>query len=570
MTRALAALLFAAACAGAQAAPHGGAPPASAPTTAAPPPRLVVLCSVDQLATWVFAEARPHLAPDGGFARLLRDGTELPECAYAHACTETGPGHATIGTGVAARVHGIVRNAWWDRDTRTRGYCVDEPVAPLPDLPEGRNRGPGKLLAPTLAGALKAHVPGALAGSIAWKDRSAILMAGPHADVAVWCEAGTGNFVTNTAWVKHTPPWLHAWNAQRAIDALHGTVWERTGPDAAYAGLVDDRPYETAHANGSGARTLPQPLTGASTVPGATFRAQVYASPFGNTIVRRAAEAMVEGMGLGADATPDLLCVGFSSTDVVGHTFGPDSVEARDALLRLDRELATFLAFLDARVGAGQWALFLTADHGVGPTPEWARAQGRDAGRGAIQTFAAAAIERAVAGVAGGPPPEGKRYLAHVGEYSAFFDDAALDAVRGERPLAQLRLDAARAAAAAARRVRGIAAAFATEDLLAPGGAPDELRRSLVDACCPGRAGEVQLVIQPYWLDGTTPASHGTPHDYDRRVVGIAVGGGAPAGAVDPVPCTPGFGAVWFARLLGLPGPAHATDEVPSSFQPPR
>lgn len=528
-------------------------------------PRLVVLCAVDQLAAWVFEQGLPHFADDGGFRRLLREGARFAKCEYEHACTETGPGHATIGTGVAARVHGIVRNQWWVPERSATTYCVTEPMPALPDLPEGKNRGPGLLLAPTLATALKANVPGSLAVSLSWKDRSAILMGGPKADVAVWCDASTGRFVTNTAWVAQTPAWLVAWNARKELDALFGTVWSRTGPPTAYADLVDDRPYELPHGNGQAQRTLPQPLTGGTKKPGPEFYNQVYASPFGNTIVRQAAEAAVVGMQLGADATTDLLCVSFSSTDVVGHVFGADSVEARDALLRLDHELATFLQFLDAQVGKDQWAMFLTADHGVGPTPEWARAQGLDAGRGAIQTMVGAAAERALATQLG-PPPAGKRYLAHIGEYSVFFDDAVLQAVRGDASLADVRQRASRIVAEVAPKLRGIAAAFATADLLAAGGAPDPLRQSLVDALCPGRAGDVQLVIKPYWLDGTTPASHGTPHPYDREVVGIACGPGVPAGTTIPATVTPGFGAVWFAQMLGLPRPEQAHDVVPASF----
>ncbi len=534
------------------------------PATTAPP-RLVVLCAVDQLAAWVFDQAQPHFADDGGFRRLLRDGAQFAKCEYEHACTETGPGHATIATGVPARVHGIVRNKWWVPKLGAAIYCVDEPMAPLPDLPEGRNRGAGLLLAPTLATLLKANVPGSLAASVSWKDRSAIMMAGPKADLALWCEATTGRFVTNTAWVRQTPPWLLALHAEAPIDRLFGTVWTRTGPDSAYVGLVDDRPYETPHANGSNARTLPQPLTGGEAKPGLPFYNQIYASPFGNTVVRLAAEATVRGMQLGADATPDLLCVSFSSTDVIGHGFGPDSVEARDGLLRLDRELATFLQFLDSQVGKGQWAMFLTADHGVGPTPEWARAQGLDAGRGLIQTMVGAAAEKVLADALG-PPPARKRYLAHIGEYSVFFHDAVLDAVRGDRELDDVRLEAARIVAVVAPNVRGIAAAFATEDLLAAGGAPDALRRSLVDALCEGRAGDVQLVIKPNWLDGATPASHGTPHAYDREVIGLAFGPGVPAGSRVAATVTPGFGAVWFAQLLGLPRLPHSTDVVPASL----
>lgn len=542
-------------------------PPATTvPTT--PPPRLVVLCSVDQLAAWVFDEALPHLPEHGGFRRLLRDGVRFAHCAYEHACTETGPGHATIGTGTPARAHGIVRNKWWVPGRRTTVYCVEEAVPPLPDLPEGRNRGPGLLMAPTLAELLRQGVPGSRSGSVAWKDRAAILMAGPRADVAVWCEASTGCFVTNTVYAAATPAWLAAFNGSRPLDGFHGQVWARSGPDSAYAGLVDDRPYETPHGNGSGGRSLPQPVTGGLDAPGPAFYAQLYTSPFGNTAVRLAAEAMVRGMGLGADDVPDLLCVGFSSTDVIGHAFGPDSVEARDGLLRLDRDLEALLAFLDLHVGTGRWAMFLTADHGICPTPEWSREQGRNAGRGLIQTMVQAAAEKAVA-VRLGPPPTGRRYVAHVGEFSIAFDDESLLLVGGGRDLAAVRRDAAEAAAAAARKVRGIAAAFPTEELLAAGGAGDPLRKSLVDALFPGRAGDVQLVIQPYWLDGATPASHGTPHAYDRQVVGIATGPGVPRGASLDAPITPGFGAVWFAAMLGLPRPPHATDVLPPGFGGP-
>lgn len=543
---------------------------ASAPSPAAAPerPRLVVLCAVDQLASWVFELGMPHFAADGGFQRLLRGGARFTKCAYEHACSETGPGHATIGTGVPARVHGIVRNEWWLRDKGVTTYCVSEPMAALPDAGPGRNRGPGLLLAPTLAELLRAKSPASRAGSISWKDRAAILMAGPKADLAVWCEPATGRFVTNTAWAKATPEWLTAWNTKNEIDALFDTVWTRSGDDAAYAGLVDDRPYELPHANGSKQRTLPQPLTGLDKKPGLAFYTQVYASPFGNTIVRSAAEAMVRGMHLGDDATTDLLCVSFSSLDTVGHVFGSDSVEARDTLLRLDRELGAFLAFLDAQVGAGKWALFLTADHGVGATPEWARAHGVDAGRGAIQTNVKAAAEKALRD-AFGAPADGKRYLAHVGEYSVFLDEPVLAAAAGARPLAEVRAQACKLVAEAAKKVRGIDTAIPTDDLLAEGGASDALRRSLVDALCPGRAGEVQLVVRPNWLDGNTPASHGSPHAYDREVAALAFGPGVPAGAAIKNPITPGFGVVWFAQMLGLERPKQASDQVPAEFGAP-
>ncbi|MBL8751112.1 MAG: alkaline phosphatase family protein [Planctomycetes bacterium] len=535
------------------------------PTVDAPRPRLVVLCSIDQLADWVWQAARPHFGKDGGFARLLGNGAYFPQCAYEHACSETGPGHATIGTGAPAAGHGIVRNAWWSPADGRAVYCVEEPMAALPELKEGKDRGPGRLLLPTLGDGVKAHVPGAKVVSVSWKDRAAILMAGRSADIVCWFEATTGNLVTNTAWVDKTPGWIVDFNEKRAIDGFHGWVWDRFGPPDAYAGLVDDRPYEVPHQNGSNQRTLPQPVTGGKPEPGGAFYTQVYVSPVGNTMVRLAGEAAVRGNGLGSDDVPDLLCISFSSVDIVGHTFGPDSVEARDTLLRLDRELATFFAFLDREVGADRWAVFVTADHGVGPTPEWAKAHGVDAGRGLLQTQARAAAEKALTEQFGAPP-EGKRWITHVGEFSLFFDQAVLESKQGALDAATMHRQASRIAAAAAAGTKGFAAAFATSDLLETDPLGDPLRIALRKALCPGRAGDVQLVVKPYWLDGVIPASHGTPHPYDREVVAFAMGPGVPAGVRFAAPITPGFGTVLFAEMLGIPKPPGAVDTLPAGL----
>ncbi|MFM1872819.1 MAG: hypothetical protein RL398_2241 [Planctomycetota bacterium] len=537
---------------------------AAAAAAQSAPPRLLVLCSVDQLAAWVYAQGSPYFADDGGFRRLLRSGMQWASCTYDHACTETGPGHATIGTGAPAAAHGIVRNSWFDPAVGKNVYCAGHEQAPLADLPEGKDRGPARLTTPTLGDMIKAHVPGAKVASVSWKDRSAILMAGASADIAVWGENATGRFVTNTVWCEATPAWLTSFNEAKLVDSYHGWVWDRIAPADAYAGLVDDRPYEYVHGNGSKSRTLPQPLTGGTEKPSSAFYTQVYASPVGNELVGLLAEACVDGMQLGADRATDLLCVSFSSTDIVGHYFGPDSVEARDALLRLDRQLARLMNFFDRKVGEGNWAMFLTADHGVGPTPEWARSQGVDAGRGALSTMARAAAEAALRAKFGAPA-EGAKYLAHVGEYSMFLDRKTLAAQLPQLGADEL-LAAARVAAAAAMKTPGIVQAFATADLDRAEVGTEKLRAAFRAALHPERAGDVQLVAKPYWLDGTLPASHGTPHSYDREVVAFAVGGGAPAGVLSADPITPGFGAVWFAQLLGLPRPSEAVDHVPAAL----
>jgi len=519
-------------------------------------PRLVVLCSVDQLAEWVYALGEPFYAEGGGFRRLRREGVSFPNCAYEHACSETGPGHATIGTGAPASVHGIVKNQWWSRDQQLSVNCVGAPAEALPDLPEGKDRGPARLLVPTLADSVKAHIPGSKVASVSWKDRSAILMAGGAADVAAWFEKPTGNLVTNKLWVAATPAWMATFNRERVIDQWFGKVWERSGPDAAYARLVDDRPYEIAHLNGGLQRVLPQPLTGGLAAPSLNYYSQLYASPFGNTAVRLAAEAAVIGMDLGKDEAPDMLCVSFSSTDVVGHNFGPDSVEARDALLRLDADLGEMFRMLDAQVGEGRWAVFLTSDHGVGPTPEQARSAGVAAGRGPLDAWVKSAVTAALV-KALGPLPAGRRYVERVSENMVYLDRAAVASdPKGARAVA----------ASAAAKVRGVMTAFSTGEVAGDFEHPDPIRRALAFAIVADRVGDVQYVNQPYWLNGTTPASHGSPHAYDREVVGFAMGPGLPRGEQHAQPITPGFGAVLLAKMLRIPRPSAAREVVPAGL----
>jgi hypothetical protein len=348
------------------------------------------------------------------------------------------------------------------------------------------------------------------------------------------------------------------------IDRWFGQSWERVAPDAAYAGLVDDRPFETPHGNGRQQRTLPQPLTGGAAKPDKAYWSQLYASPFGNTMVRLAAEAAIDGLQLGADATPDLLCVGFSSTDSIGHAFGPDSVEARDAMLRLDADLGRLFAAIDQRLGTASWAVFLTADHGVGPTPEWAKAQRVDAGRGLLQSMVRAAGEKALQDRFGSLG-EGRRFIAYVGDYGVFLDEAGLRAVAGAQPVDEVRLVASRLVATAAMAVRGIQWAIASTDLQREPTGGNPLREALLAGFYPGRGGDVQLVVKPYWVEGATPATHGSPHPYDREVVGCLSGPGIVPGTYAAA-ITPGFGAVAFARLLGIPVPAAAVDTIPAGL----
>jgi len=535
------------------------------------PPRLVVICAVDQLASWVLEAGLAHCREDGGFRQLLARGVSFDRCAYSHGCTETGPGHATIGTGLPARLHGIVRNEWFQSDLGGLVYCVgDGRVAPVPGFPEGFGRSAARLVAPTIGDQLKRQFgDGARVASVAIKDRSAILMGGRSADAVLWFETSTGRFVTNSSWGEVAPEWLLALDEQKPADAFFGWRWGRFGPEEAYRGLEDDRPFERQHMS-SGKRSLPVRMTGGKDGPERAFYLQLYESPVANELVITAALAALSGEKLGQDDVPDLLCLSFSANDTVGHTFGPESVEARDTLLRLDEQLGRLLAVLDERVGAGRYAFLLSADHGVAPSPEMARARGKDAGRGIFHLRAKSAANAALREHFAQPGG----FVLQSSEQALFLDHALLLAAAAARATAagrepggidaeQVLAEACKLAAAAVTGVPGIEQAFVVSELLQEGPGDDPMRRVLWNALYESRAGDIVMVFRPYWIEAPVAASHGSPHLYDRAVPLICMGPGLAAGHRSDAAVSPGLCAVLAAELLRLPPLVGADDRIP-------
>lgn len=523
--------------------------PAQVPSTR---PALVVVVSVDQLATWVFDEVRPLLPATGGFHRLLAHGVRFTECAYQHGCTETGPGHATIGTGATAAMHGIVGNHWIDADGKNV-YCATSPGARAVGGGDD-GFGPGRLCVPTFGDALKAQVPGSRVVSISMKDRSAILMGGATADLALWFDHRSGRFVTSTAFTSTLPAWLERFEETYGAHRYFGCRWDRCGPPDAYAGLVDDRPFEGPDPNGR--RTLPERIDGGLAAPGAAFHSHLYTSPFGNQIVVDLARTVLVEEDLGADDVPDLLCVGFSSTDAVGHRNGPDSVEARDTLLRVDTQLDELLRALDAHVGRGRYAVLLSADHGVAPVPEERVAAGLPGGRASRQGMMVRnAAEKAMRDAFGAPPEGHRRFVRGSSGGFLHLDQGALTAAGVDRT------KAAAAVAASLTGISGLRRALPITDLES---VPEELRAIHGATMHDGRVGDVWLIDEPFWLGSPRPAaSHGTVWEYDREVPLLAYGAGLRKGIELATPVTPGTIAVIAAALCGIEPPSGATDPLP-------
>jgi hypothetical protein len=502
----------------------------SAGTAAPAPPRLAVLISVDQMRADYLERFGPYFGPDG-FNRFQREGIVFTQAHYRHAVTKTGPGHATMLTGVSPRVHGIIGNDWHRSDwpALEQVNCVEDRGAPLVGLPARawqspggvleakRGRSPRNLLAETVGDRLKAkHGAAARVFGVSDKDRAAILPSGAKADAAYWTEEG--RFVTSTYYRAALPDYVEAFNRARGADAHFGHMWDRQLPAAEY-----DRVQGPDEADGESSpdglgRTFPRRVDGGSPVPDARYYSAFDHSPRNNDMVAEFARALVERENLGADdGAPDLLTIGFSQPDKTGHAFGPDSHEVMDTYVRLDRTLADFFTFLDQHLGADHYVVVLTADHGVAPTPEHRWARGLSAGRIKGADLDALVQQRLEAEC--GPRPAGERWAARDGQ-SYRLNPAGLAAKGLSRE------QAAQAMAAAVRGHPAVAAAYTRTELA--GAQPlDETGEAVRRSFHRERSGDVLYVHRPYFMERTEPGTtHGTPHDYDTHVPLLWLGGG--------------------------------------------
>ena len=526
-----------------------------------PVPRLAVVIAVDQMRADYLVKFRPYFTA-GGFKRLLEGGADYQNCHYLHAVTKTAPGHATILSGVHANVHGVIGNEWLDRTTFIQGNSVEDAGSPLVGLPPRTGRSPGgvleaksgrsprNFLGTTVGDRLKARY-GAAAKvfGVADKDRSAILMAGPRADGAYWTEEG--RFVTSTYYRGALPAWLEKFNVERGAAQHFGQVWDRLLDKSVYDAVQgpDDAPGEQAE-DGLPI-TFPKRVDGGRpAISGAYYNAFDHA-PWNNDLVEDMAERLIEAEHLGEDATPDLLCIGFSQTDKTGHAYGPDSHEVMDSYVRLDRTLAEFFDFLDHKVGLKHCVIVLTADHGVALLPEKIQAAQGVGAAGRIKGSALDGHVTAALDAAFGPLPESVNWWVLRDNSGYHLNPLALHAK--DLP-----------AALVAAKVREalltypmIAAVYTREQLTAPGPL-DEFGEASRLSYFPARSPDVIYIPKPNFIErspeGTT---HGTPYDYDTHVPQVWFGAGVNPG-VHPERVAVEDIAPTLAGLLGVNLPPEA------------
>lgn len=535
-------------------------------------PRLVLLIVVDQF-RYDYLERFGDLFGPNGFRRLMRDGASWTQSNYDHMPTYTAPGHGTMMTGAYPAESGIIGNEWLDRASGKRITSVsDESVKLLGGLPTDPAASPARLMASTVGDELRlATNDRAKVIGISVKDRSAILPAGRHANAAYWFNWTTGTMVSSTYYFNQLPAWVTAFNAAKPADKFFGVKWERLLPEAEYTKRAgpDNPSWENVLSSSNDTNSFPHTITGGATSPNRNFYTALDYSPFTNEILVSFAEESVVKEQLGQDDDTDVLTVSFSANDYVGHRFGPYSQEVMDVTLRTDRNIATLLDFVDARVGLSNTLIAFTADHGVSPIPEHAAALGLGGGRvpfadvmGKIQAAISAHYNPH-----GKSPDPSADYLLRFSEGNTtrewfinnniYFNYDALkrDGVNVE--------EFSQVVVRAALTVPGIARCFSRLQLLRGAtSVTDPIERRALHGFYPARSGDVVMVAEPYkYIAETITATHGSPYSYDTHVPTIIMGAGVNPGRYLE-PASPADIAPTLSALLRITPPSNSTGRV--------
>ncbi len=516
---------------------------------------MVVAIVVDQLAAWVADTKWKELPATGGFARLRCEGTWAQAMRYAHAVTDTAPGHAALFTGAPPRDSGIYANEVLDEKDARVSILLDKATKTVAaaGTRDAESSSIAALRVPTVADMLREAHPEATIVGVSLKDRGGIFGCGHHPTACLWLgtrpasrepigatRPAAPEMISSTAFTDHFPTWAVAGGDANALRDWTADTWRpedeawlrahaETADDAPgegnYEGLGTTFPHDFARVGGAALRVSPKSDEGLLELSLAGLRAERH-----------------------GDA-PTLLVVSLSTNDYVGHVFGPSSWEAWEEMRRLDGALARFFARLDELVGP-EWSVVLSGDHGVTPLPELAPAG--TAGRISPDELAAHLREAAAhAGFPGAVRGITDPYVILGPEAHALPADRrrALDAALTE----------------ALAREPGVGHVYFARDLDRPCGLGDD-EAALVCRSYTRGAGDLYVVPKPGWFFDTLyvpgkGTSHGTPSLRDRTVpLLVRAPGRVAAGKVLSTPLGFASYARTLADLLGVEAPPAARD----------
>lgn len=487
--------------------------------TSVPRPKLVVGLVVDQM-RWDYLYRYYDRYQTGGFKRMLNEGYTCENTNIDYIPTVTAAGHTCIYTGSVPAIHGIAGNDFIVQATGKSMYCTDDStVTAVGSTSKAGQMSPRNLLVSTVTDELRlaTNFRSKVIG-IALKDRGGILPAGHSANAAYWFDDASGNWISSTYYMTDLPAWVKKFNDQKIPEKYLKQDWNTLYPIATYLQSAPDNSskYEGKFA-GMDAPTMP--VKTSELYKGRL--GMIRSTPYGNSMTLDLAKAAVESEQLGKNTVTDFLAISLSSTDYVGHQFGPNSVEIEDTYLRLDRDIASFFTYLDATVGKGNYTVFLTADHGAAHNPNFLLDHKIPAG-----TWDDGLAQKEMNALLNDKYKVDKLVIS-MDNYQVNFNNAAIkkaglneDAIKFDciqylqkQPDVQFAVDMQRVNAATI---------------------PEDLRTRIINGYSAEHSGAIQVVLKPGYFSGhgTTGTTHGTWAPYDTHIPLVFMGWGINHGSL--------------------------------------
>ena len=457
-----------------------------------------------------------------GFKRLVSEGFVFSNTNYNYVPTYTAPGHACIYTGTTPSVNGMISNEWYDRATRKSQYCVnDTTVMPLGTTSISGKMSPRNLLSTTVTDELRlaTNMQSKVIG-IALKDRGAILPAGQSANAAYWHDPYSNNWVTSTYYMSSLPQWVLDFNKRKLVDSLLSYKWTTLLPINQYTeSTPDDNAYEGLF-SGEEKPVFPHDLPALKAKESELIRS----TPFGNTFTKEFAIAAIQGENLGKGKATDFLALSFSSTDYVGHMYGTNAIELEDTYLRLDKDIAELLKFLDTWTG-NNYLLFMTADHGAVNNPIFSRDYHIPGGK-FESGMLSDSLKKYIAGIYGTDT-----LIMNASSHNIYLNRSYIESKKINLQQVQ------ETCAAFVTNLKGVSAAMTATEL-ARGINRTGIYSLMQNGYNVQRSADVMIQLQAGWIDwySKTGTTHGTAYSYDTHVPLIFFGKRIKAGSsVDPV-----------------------------------
>lgn len=479
-------------------------------------PKLVVGIVVDQM-RWDYLYRYQKRYTDGGFKRLLGEGFSCENTMIPYVPSVTAIGHTCIYTGSVPSIHGIAGNNFVKEGKKV--YCTDDDsVKPVGTTSEAALMSPRNLWVSTIGDEMKIASNGrAKVVGVALKDRASILPAGHNPNGAFWFDDQTGCFITSSYYMDRLPKWVEAFNGKRLPEQYLSQKWNTLYPKNTYTeSTTDENEYENGIREGVKA-TLPLNLPELYKKYGYGI---IRNTPFGNSLTLDMAKAAIDGEQLGADDETDLLAVSCSSTDYIGHQVGTHAIETEDTYLRLDKAIADFLAYLDSKVGKGNYLVFLSADHGAMNNAAFLQDRRIPAG-----SWDASATAKKLNHVLAKEYPEAGDIVKTVMNYQVFFNRDVIKSkqldfdnikqtvvnVLKEDPSVLYACDMAKAS---------------TESI------PEEVKSRIINGYNRERSGDVVIILKPnFYAHGMKGTDHGAWNSYDTHIPLVFMGWGIKHGA---------------------------------------